>query len=305
MVEKREEKNKKIEDNIRKEVHKEKRNNVSKKIFKIIFSMILIFILIILYMHFIGTYGLVVREYKVESNNLPASFHGFKIVQFSDINYPTKDEKEIKKVVSKINELKPDIVVFTGDLISEDKDLDDNTIKSLSKILNKINASIGIYAIKGEKDYNKYYDEVINNTKFKTINNSYEVIYYKENTPILLTGVGSLIKDECDIDQAFSYNELDNVYTISLVHEPDITVNILSKYKTDLILAGHSHNGQIRIPKIGGLVNFEEAKTYTNPKYDLGNTTLFISGGIGTSKYDFRLFNHPSINLYRLVKGTN
>ena len=76
-------------------------------------------------------------------------------------------------------------------------------------------------------------------------------------------------------------------------------------YKPNLILAGHSHNGQIRLPIIGGLTKFEEAKKYSNSKYNIDNTTLFISGGLGTSKYEFRLFNHPSINFYRLVKETN
>ena len=46
----------------------------------------------------------------------------------------------------------------------------------------------------------------------------------------------------------------------------------------------------------------EEGKIYPNQEYTLGNTKLYVSGGIGTSMYEFRLFNHPSINLYRLTK---
>lgn len=226
-------------------------------------------------------------------------------MHFSDLYYLTTiNEKELKTIVSKINELKPDIVVFTGDLISNTKEITKNDIKTLTNELNKIETTLGIFAIKGDEDYNKNYEKVINKTSIKVINNSYEVIYYKDSIPILITGTGSILKNDCDLGSTFSYNEMDNLYTISLIHEADITVDIKNTYKPDLILAGHSSNGQIRLPFIGGLMKFEEGKKYVNPKYEFNNSTLFVSGGIGTSKSEFRLFNHPSINFYRLVKET-
>lgn len=307
MIETRENLNKKLEKKLRRKETNEKRVNLGKKILKILLIIIIIISLFLCYMHFIGTKGLVVKEYKVVSNNLPDSFHGFKIVQFSDLHYLTTIKgKEVDRLVNKINEIRPDLVVFTGDLIEKNKELTKDEIESLADKLNKIEAKIGIYAIKGDEDYNnKYYDQVIDKTNIKVINNSYELIYYKDSTPILLTGVGSIINNDCDVDMAFSYNEMDNLYTISLIHEADVTDIITSKYKSDLILAGHSQNGQIRLPIIGGLVKFDEGRKYVNPKYKLDNTTLFVSGGLGTSKFEFRLFNHPSINFYRLVKETN
>ncbi len=94
---------------------------------------------------------------------------------------------------------------------------------------------------------------------------------------------------------------MDNLYTIVLTHEPDNTKKIINN-KPDLILAGHSLNGQIRLPLIGGLKKFESAKKYSNSKYKINDTTLFVSNGLGTTNQEFRLFNHPSINFYRLVK---
>ena len=297
MSETREEKNKELEENLRKEEKKDKRKKIGKKILKTIFIILLIITLSIFYMHYIGTYGVYVREYKVESKNLPDDFNGFKVVHFSDLHYLTTiKDKEVKKIVNKINELRPDIVVFTGDLIDNNKEITNDDIKLLTKRLKKIEAKIGMNDIKGHDDYNNHYEQVMSETNFKIINNSYELIYYKGNTPILLTGVGSILKNDCDIDQAFSYSEMDNLYTISLIHEPDITDNIITKYKTNLILAGHSHNGQIRFPKTNGLLKLEEAKKYPNSKYKLKNTTLFVSNGLGTTNYELRLFNHPSIN---------
>ena len=306
MVETRQNKNKELEEDLRKEESISKRKAIIKKIFKILIIVFGIIIGFILYMHYVGTKGLVVKEYKVASKKIPKEMHGFKIVHFSDLNYlSTTNKKSLKKLVNKINELKPDIVVFTGNLISSGVKLNNQDKTDLIGYLNKIDSKIGIYAIKGSKDYNKQYEEIINKTNIKMLNNSYELIYYDSSTPILLTGCGSSIKGDCDLGETFSYSEMDNLYTITLVHEPDITKNIIGNYKTDLILAGHSLNGQIRLPLIGGIIKIKGAKKYLNPKYEFKNTTLYITGGLGTSGYKLRYFNHPSINFYRLVKETN
>ena len=87
-----------------------------------------------------------------------------------------------------------------------------------------------------------------------------------------------------------------------MVHEPDFADNIINEYSVDLILSGHSHNGQIRIPLVGALYTPENAKKYYDEYYSINNTDLYISSGIGVSKYNYRLFNHPSFNLYRIYK---
>ena len=296
----------KLEKKLKKEEKQEKRILIRKIFIKVLLTIIILFLTMIFYMHFIGTKGLQVREYKVESNLLPESFHGFKVVHFSDLHYLTTiHKKEVTNLVNKINELKPDLVVFTGDLIDHEKNPTKKELNSLIKSLNKINATTGLYAIKGNHDYiNDNFEKVFNETNFKIIDNYYELIYYKGNTPIMLTGTGSILENDCDIDKAFSYDKEDNLYTISLLHEPDVIDNILDKYQVNLALAGHSHNGQIRLPGIGALMTVEEGKKYPNEKYTIKDTKLYVSGGIGTSMYEFRLFNRPSINLYRLTKET-
>ena len=300
----RSEKSKELEEQIEKEKRKEithKRVSIFLKIFLIFLS---IFIILTLYMHFIGTKGLIVREYKVESTILPDSFHGFKIVHFSDLHYLTTiHKKEMEQIVNKINQLKPDIVVFTGDLVDYKKEATEQDIQDLVVNLNKIEVTTGLYAIKGNHDYeNNYFEDTFQKTDFKILNKSYALVYHKGNTPILLTGVGSILKNDCEVDLAFSYSEMDNLYTVSLLHEPDVIDYIQDKYRVDLALAGHSHNGQVRFPGVGAIMKVNEGKKYPNSKYELGSTKLYVSGGLGTSIYEFRLFNRPSINLYRLIK---
>lgn len=300
----RSEKSSQLEKEIKKEEVKEKTHHILKTFLKVIFFILLIFTLLLLYMHFIGTKGLLVREYKVESSRLPESFHGFKVVHFSDLHYLTTiKEKEVKKLVDKINELKPDVIVFTGDLISEDKVVPEEKLNFLISEFNRLEATTGKYTVKGNHDYKqKYYEKVFSQTDFKQLNNSYELIYYKGNVPILITGTNSCLQGDCDIGSSFNYNETDNIYTISLFHEPDIIDDMINTYPIDLALAGHSHNGQIRIPFLGALVKVNYGKKYPNESYQLNHTQLFVSGGLGTSKYELRWFNHPSINLYRLTK---
>ena len=305
MVETREKRSKELEKELKKEDNKKKKKKIIKGLILSVVIIILLIVSLFLYMYFVGTKGIKVREYKVVSDKLPDSFTGFKIVHFSDLYYlSTIKEKELNNVVDKINELKPDLVVFTGDLVDNKKKLDKKDIEALEKNLGKIEATIGKYAVKGDNDYSNTYLTIMEEANFTVINNSYELIYYKGNTPILLTGISSCLKKDCDINQAFSFDKIDNLYTITLVHEPDTTQNILNN-KTDLILAGHSLNGQIRLPLIGGIKKQENATKYPDSKYKINDTTLYVSGGLGTYKKELRLFNHPSINLYRLVKETN
>lgn len=94
--------------------------------------------------------------------------------------------------------------------------------------------------------------------------------------------------------------ERNNIYKILLVHEPDVIDNINS-VDFDLVLAGHSHNGQVRLPFIGAIKRVELAEKYYDEHYRIDNTELYISGGLGTSVVKFRFFNKPSINFYRIT----
>ena len=68
----------------------------------------------------------------------------------------------------------------------------------------------------------------------------------------------------------------------------------------NLFLAGHSHLGQVRLPFIGSVYNIEGAKKYKEEKYEIDETNLFISGGLGTTKIKYRFLDKPSINFFRL-----
>ncbi len=131
------------------------------------------------------------------------------------------------------------------------------------------------------------------------LNNSLDLFYYESDIPIQIIGLESHLKNKDNIKEAFKdYN--DDLYTIVLMHEPDNYLNISNR--VDLVLAGHSHNGQIRIPFIGAIYTPAGAKTYFDKEYIIKDSHMFISSGLGTTKINFRLFNPPSFNIYRLYK---
>lgn len=269
----------------------------------IIISLITLIIIISIYLwaRFIGTSGLKVKEYKIEAN-IKENFHGLKIIHFSDLHYgSTINQKDLNKIVDKINFIKPDIVVFTGDLTDKD---DEESLNIIENALKNINVTLGKYAVSGNHDEKKY-DDIMKNSGFNVLNNTYDLIYKNGYEPILISGITSTINDKTDISEklktTYEYLEENTVtYKILLTHEPDI-INKTNIF--DLALAGHSHNSQINIPFIKDLVKNEGSKEYHNPYYKVGNTDLYISSGLGTSGVKLRLFNKPSINFYRIVKG--
>lgn len=298
----REEKNKEIQDELIWQERKEKYSKIIFQIIKIILVLLLIIFIFFLIIRYVGTSGLVVKEYAIYNNKVPSSFDGIKIIHFSDLHYGNVISKnETQKLVNKINKIKPDIIFFTGDLLDEEY-FNKEDKEFLISALNDLEANIGKYSIKGESD-KTIYTEIIGNTDFIELTDTYQLVYSNSTTPILISGIDN---EKENNEKSFAYfneeEKIDEIFHIVLSHEPDIIDEITTKYSPDLMLSGHSHNGQITLPYFGGLYKKEGATKYYEPYYQVGNTEIFISSGLGSSPYPYRLFNHPSINFYRLRK---
>lgn len=300
-----------INEEKQKEIFKEQNKATAKKIIVHLIKIILILTVIGIgffsYTTYISTIKITIREYRIIDEKIPNHFNGLKIIQFSDLDYgSTIFEENIKKIKKMINERKPDIIIFTGDLVDNKYNISQKEKENLLKHLKEMNAKLGKYAVLGDNDKD---DEanMLNQSEFIILKNEFELIYNQNNMPILLIGLSSLNNNEQDITKSFQYfiQESNNtdIYTISLVHEPDSAIEILEKYpNTNLILSGHSHNGYIRIPFANiPLLSKQGAKKYNQDFYQINNTKLFISGGLGTNNSSgIRLFCRPSINFYRL-----
>jgi len=279
-----------------------------KVILKWLFTIFIIIFLTIVYARYIGTMGLDTKEYTIYDSDIPEGFDGIKIVHFSDLHYNRAITlSKVEKIVEEINLINPDIVVFTGDLVDKDAMLTDSDYNKLTSVLRKINAKFGKYAVLGNHDYDKDMDDIISiydNSDFKYLDNEYDLIYNKLNEEIFIGGINTVSYNMDDVPKTLEYiNEHNEIeYKIVLVHEPDISDNIVKDYSVNLILAGHSHNGQIRIPIIGAIYTPPHSKKYYDNYYNIDGTSLYISSGIGVSTVNYRLWNKPSINFYRINK---
>jgi len=255
--------------------------------------------------------GFDTKEYSLYEEDLPIGFDGLKIVHFSDLHYNRAISLDkVKSIVKEINLINADIVVFTGDLIDKDVNLNNSDFENLISVLSSIESKYGKYAVMGNHDYYKDVDSVIkvyNESGFKYLENDYDIIYNNDNEAIFVGGVSTMSYNQDDVDKTMEYfDENDDIeYKIILVHEPDITDEIVDDYSVNLILAGHSHNGQVRLPIIGAIYTPPYAKNYYDEYYDVDGTNLYISSGIGVSTVNYRLWNRPSINFYRINKETS
>ena len=227
------------------------------------------------------------------------NYDGFKIVHISDIYYGnTVRKKEFSKIVDKINLIKPDIVVFTGDLLYKDTSRKDELINLLSSI----DVNIDKYYITGDNDYkNSEINEIFESSNFVNLNDTYNLIY-KDKVPILISGI-STSKNKTKIDEklksTLDYIDNNNIYSILLMHEPN-NIEKFDYTNFNLILAGHNMGGVIRLPLLGGIVLKENNYLYGKDYYNKKGTKLYISNGLGNDSTNFRLFNKPSFNFYRL-----
>lgn len=274
---------------------KEQKNKKTK-----IFIYLLFFItLLLLYSHYIEPNNLTIKEYKIENKNIPNSFDGLKIVHFSDIHYKsTVDINYLKKIVKLINKQKPDIVIFTGDFLDKRFNYTDKEIENAKNEINKIESTLGNFAVTGNHDIIKnpeMFTEIFSDN-FTILNDEEKLLYYKDTTPISIIGFQDALEAKVD----YEILEKENTYfRIILAHEPD-EYNKIKEYDFNILLSGHSHNGQVRLPLIGAIYTPTGSKTYYENYYKLDNKEIFISNGIGTSGLDVRFLSTPSINLYRL-----
>lgn len=277
---------------------KKEKKKINNKKHTFIIYFILIVSILFLYSLYIEPYNLIVNEYKIENKNIPKSFDGIKIVHFSDVHYGTTvNNKYLNKIVDLINKQKPDIVVFTGDFFDKRKNISEKEISNINNTLSKINSNLGNYAVNGNHDikYIEKFEKVMNNN-FIVLNNEEKLLYYKDSIPISIVGFTDARETETNYE---ILNNNINYYRIILIHEPD-EYNKIKDYNFNVIMSGHSHGGQVRVPLIGKVYTPDGSKKYYDNYYKFNDKEMFISYGIGTSLFDIRFNCTPSINLYRL-----
>ncbi|NFO02727.1 metallophosphoesterase [Clostridium botulinum] len=227
-----------------------------------------------------------------------------KIAQISDIHlgeYYAIDKLE--KLVNKVNSQNADIIVFTGDLFDNVSKFEDTS--KVVPILKKLNANIGKYAIYGNHDYGggakNIYKNVMEDSGFKILVNEQANVKLDSGKTMSILGLDDALLGNPDVEKT-ARNIKGSNYNLLLLHEPDLSDKFVS-YNIDLILAGHSHGGQVKIPFLGEIVTPPLAEKYKDGLYNLNtkrNTQLYVNSGIGNTKVPFRFMNVPEVSIFEI-----
>lgn len=237
-----------------------------------------------------------------ENNHLQLSSYTFKtdkvskeftIVQISDFHNKVMDNKKITTIVKN---QKPDIIALTGDLVDANRTNINVAINMTKELVN----IAPVYYITGN------HERAIKEEKYQQLEQGLENIGVK----VLVNNVVNLDNNICIIglddkniqSKDDTLNQLtkdlsDDKFKILLAHEPQ-EIDWYAQSGVDLVLSGHAHGGQIRIPFTNiGLVAPSQGlfPKYTAGKYESGDTTMFVSRGIGNSILPLRVFNCPEI----------
>ena len=239
-----------------------------------------------------------VVEKHIPIKNLGNGLEGFKIVQLSDFHYlPLTRPYLVKNAIRLTNQLKPDLVVLTGDFIWHELD----AIYELTPLLADLNPRFGIHAVLGNHDHwldagviaselGKVGIEVLFN-EIRIITSggdSFQVIGVDDGW----SGKPDLMRSLGKVD--------DKIPGILLWHEPDLADLVPQDGRVALQLSGHTHGGQVRLPGKGALI-----LPYLGTKYDCGlyrfdQMHLYTNRGIGIISVPFRFNCRPEITSFIL-----
>ncbi len=258
-----------------------------------------------------------VLTYKIQSPEIPVAFNNYKIIQFSDLHTGNfnNDTVFIQQLVDSINSYNPDLILFTGDIVSyHSKELD-----PYLNILKGLKAKDGVFAVMGNHDYSDYYkwdsdkdreNDLLNlKSYFKKMNwkllDNESVIIRNNNDSIILAGMENWGEPPFhafgDINKTFEViKPKTSDYVILMSHNPEFWRQHVMNQRADidLTLSGHTHAMQfvvrfnnktyspasIRYPLWGGLYE------------DASNSKLLVNVGIGNVFYPMRIGVKPEIS---------
>lgn len=271
-------------------------------------------LLLMVYGFFFGWRHLVVRSATCNSPLLPQSFDGYRVVQLSDIHIGTflRNRSFIDKMVRAVNAQRPDLVVFTGDLVN----VSAQEVIPFQHALKQIQARDGVFSVMGNHDYCEYGEDKSesnirkNQTVLKYLEQKIgwrllmneHVTLQRDGASIELVGVENISRppfpDYGDLEKALE-GTVPGAFKILLSHDPSHwRRNVLRKTDIALTLSGHTHAGQF---SLGRFSPAKWAYSEWGGKYTEGGAMLYVSMGIGGT-VPFRLGAWPGIDVIQLKR---
>lgn len=249
------------------------------------------------YARYVEPYMLITRTVTVEATkHVPEC----TIVFFSDTHFG-KDysEKNVERIVKRINRSEPDLVIFGGDFLDNyARDREELDLEYIGAELSKIEASYGKFAVWGNHDYGggavRIYQELMTDGGFQVLENESCLI---EELNMKVFGYDDYLLGRTEESL---YQIQSQYFNLIAAHEP-VVANLIENTGDNLLLTGHTHGGQVGIPAIREKVIPKGSGGYAKGLYtkeEIGTKSslqMFVSSGIGTTLYPIRFLNVPEI----------
>lgn len=252
------------------------------------------------YARLVEPYNYFVAETDVFIRNLPERFENFRITQLTDIHHSRiLGIDEVRRVVALAQQTRPDMFVLTGDYTTSYR----RFIEPCAEALAPLNAPEGVWAVLGNHDH--YTDpelttRALQRQHIAVLNNAHTTLQRGPDS-LQLSGIDDWTWNAVDWPRAFAGLKAETP-TILLSHQPTV-LDLVQTQNVSLILSGHTHGGQVRLPFLGA-----PARWATNDlKYDRGlfrrgDTQLYVSSGTGVIGLPVRLGVRPEIAVLRLKR---
>jgi uncharacterized protein len=259
---------------------------------------LLIVIALLLFCNFQNKH-LETTHYTYKAEQLGADLEGYRIVQISDL-HNAKFGKNNQKLVDRIRECAPDMIVLTGDLVDSNHTNVDRAIQFVDEIV-KI---CPVYYVTGNHEYwldTSEYEKLMDGLASVgvVILDNQVVEISRGDAKFRLVGLDDKSLADGTLEALLSDEK---ELTVVLAHEPQYFARYAGT-GVDLVLSGHAHGGQFRLPFVGGIVAPDQGflPGYTAGEYYMNGTEMIVSRGLGNSVIPVRLFNYPEIVCVELV----
>ena len=272
---------------------------------KVILSLFILLILgiglVFVETNYLAVNRLTVRNEEITDQRFPQE-PVFHIAYISDFHYNQfMNQEKLDKVIETINSYAVDVILFGGDLIS---DLDNHPLSSeqqseLIQGLDQLQAPLGKFAILGDGDLESEYTKTLASSilvkaDFELLDNQNITLVNKNQQPVLrLLGVNQNGDASFLSELTQSFDE--STFTVLLSHKAS-QLSLVDRTAIDLVLAGHTHGGQINLPFFRD--EFVGLEIHTEPTQTFGTTRIDISNGVSQRIRNQRLFSNPQISIY-------
>jgi predicted MPP superfamily phosphohydrolase len=233
--------------------------------------------------------------------SLPQAFDGYRIVQLTDLHCgPFASGRRVEGWVARANRLNGDLIAVTGDLIASGSAF----VSVVAGALGGLRAPDGVYAAMGNHDYftdgERMADALVDAGLDVLRNRGVEV--QRDGARLFVAGVDDTWTGRNDVDKALEARPA-GVPAVLLAHDPALFPEAAAR-GVELTLSGHTHGGQLGVPFFQRRWNLARMITgFTSGFYKLGESTLFVSHGLGTTGVPIRLLVPPEIAVITLRRA--